>query len=250
MIQIDERQAEGDVGDDQPGLRVVEPDAAHHQQDRDRHRDRRHEAEAEDRRRPAFLAAEAVAREGVGRRHAEDQGDGHGAAGDDDRVDDEVEEVALEQHVGVVLADHVPVEVEARRHLEDVDPPLGRQQGEVDERGDAEQPDDDEDEVLHDAHARRLASAVIVASSRRMSTRFSSTERRDGGDDHHDVGDRRREAVAGEAEPVLEAVEAERRRRAARPAVRQAVDEVERAEGVDRPEDRRRRRSPAPAAAG
>ena len=53
---------------------------------------------------------------------------------------------------------------------------LRREQGEVDDRGDAEQPDDDEDDVLHDADRPPPGSPGHLASSRRMSTRFSSTE--------------------------------------------------------------------------
>ena len=119
MIQTTSGKREGDVGEDQPRERVHQAEVPDHQEDRDRDRDRRHEPEAEDRRGPRVAAAEAQAREGIGRGHAEHERDQRRDAGDDDRVLDEREVVVVVDDLAVVVLDRRPVEVERRRHLDE-----------------------------------------------------------------------------------------------------------------------------------
>src|SRR5438034_4958184 len=72
-------------------------------------------------------------------------------AGHEDRVLDEGRIALLVDHLAVVRRDLRPVEVERRRDVEDVEWALEREQEQVQERREPDEPDQDQDEVRDDA---------------------------------------------------------------------------------------------------
>src|SRR5437773_2019292 len=81
---------------------VGQAEVTDHQEDRNRDRDRGHEAKAQDRRGPVVAGAEAQPRKGIPGGNAEYQRDQRRDPGDDDRVLDEREVALLVDDVAVV----------------------------------------------------------------------------------------------------------------------------------------------------
>src|SRR5215204_5765240 len=130
-----ERKREGEVRQDQPDVRVVEPDLGPELEDRRGDRDRRERRDRQDDRQEQELAWEAQARQCVGRERADDQGQDRRDTRHDDAVAQRRCEVAvLEDRVVVVERGRRGEEVGLRqvrsRLQRHVDQPVEREEAE------------------------------------------------------------------------------------------------------------------------
>ena len=101
-IPHDDRQDEGDVDEDQHEVGVEQADVLRHEIDRQGQHDRADEAVGDEPEPEIRLAPEIVAREREGRRRAEHHGEQRAADGNDQRIDDRVDDLLVGEHIRVI----------------------------------------------------------------------------------------------------------------------------------------------------